>query len=67
MAVRAFSAVLFAAGNKIRWLLRMIVKNGRGLYFHLFLAAGLADLQRKLRQVFNVNPKKSNSMNWVMG
>ena len=35
-------AVLCAAGNNIRWLLRMIVKQGRGLLLCLLQASGLA-------------------------
>jgi IS5 family transposase len=63
-------AVLRAAGYNIRWLLRMIVKKGLSLFLRLLQAAGLTDftdLQRKLREIFSVNPNKSGSMNWVVG
>ena len=60
-------AVLCAAGYNIRWLLRMIVKKGLGLFLRLLQAAGWTDLQRKLRGIFTVNPSNSGSMNWVVG
>ncbi len=63
-------AVLCAAGYNIRWLLRMIVKKGLGLFLRLLQAAGwsdFSDLQRKLRQILSVNPTQSASMNWVVG
>jgi IS5 family transposase len=60
-------AVLCAAGYNIRWLLRMIIKKGVGLFLRLLQAVGLTDLQRKLRQIFTVNPANSASINWVMG
>jgi hypothetical protein len=60
-------AVLCTAGFNIRWLLRMIVKKGLGLFLRLLQAAGLTDLQRKLRGIFTVNPSNSASMNWVVG
>ena len=63
-------AVLCAAGYNIRWLLRMIVKKGLGLFLRLLQAEGwsdFSDLQRKLRQIFSVNPTQSASMNWVVG
>jgi IS5 family transposase len=59
--------VLCAAGYNIRWLLRMIIKKGVGLFLRLLQAVGLTDLQRKLRQIFTVNPANSASINWVMG
>ena len=62
-------AVLCAAGYNIRWLLRMIIKKGVGLFLRLLRAAGLTDftdLQRKLRQILSVRPSKSGSMNWVL-
>ncbi len=60
-------AVLCAAGFNIRWLLRMIIKKGIGLFLRLLQAAGLTDLQRKLRQILTVNPTNSVSMNWAIG
>ena len=63
-------AVLCAVGYNIRWLLRMIVKKGLGLFFRLLQTAGwtdFRDLQRKLRGIFTVNSTKSGSMNWVVG
>jgi len=63
-------AVLCAAGYNIRWLLRMIVKEGLGLFLRLLQAASLTDftdLQRKLRGIFTVHSTKSGSMNWVVG
>ena len=60
-------AVLCAAGYNIRWLLRMIVKKGLGLFLRLLEAAGLTDLQRKLRGIFTVNPSNSSSINWAVG
>ena len=63
-------AVLCAAGYNIRWLLRMIVKKGLGLFLRLLQAAGLTyytDLQRKLREIFTVNPGNSGFMHWVVG
>jgi IS5 family transposase len=60
-------AVLCAAGYNIRWLLRMIVKKGLSFFLRLLQAAGLTDLQRKLRGIFTVNSTKSASMNWVVG
>ena len=60
-------AVLCAAGYNIRWLLRMIAKEGLGLFLRLLEAAGLTDLQRKLRGIFSVNSINSGSMNWVVG
>jgi IS5 family transposase len=63
-------AVLCAAGYNIRWLLRMIVKKGLGLFLRLLQAAGwtdFSDLQRKLRGLFTVHSTKSGSMNWAVG
>jgi IS5 family transposase len=63
-------AVLCAAGFNIRWLLRMIIKKGLGLFLRLLQAAGwtdFSDLQRKLRGIFTVKPINSASMNWVVG
>ena len=59
-------AVLCAAGFNLRWLLRMIIKKGIGLFLRLLQAAGLTDLQRKLRQILTANPTNSVSMNWLM-
>jgi hypothetical protein len=36
-----------------------------GLFLRLLQAAGLTDLQRKLRAIFTINPINSASMNWV--
>jgi hypothetical protein len=38
-----------------------------GLFFRLLQAAGLTDLQRKLRQILTVDPTNSVSMNWGRG
>ena len=59
-------AVLCAAGFNLRWLLRMIIKKGIGLFLRLLQTAGLTDLQRKLRQILTANPTNSVSMNWLM-
>ena len=45
----------------------MIIKKGIGLFLRLLQAAGLTDLQRKLRQILTVNPTNSVSMNWAIG
>jgi len=63
-------AVLCAAGYNIRWLLRMIVKKGLGLFLRLLQAAGWTDFsnfQRKLRGIFTVKSNNSSFMNWVVG
>jgi len=63
-------AVLCAAGYNIRWLLRMIVKEGLSLFLRLLQAAGLTGftgLLRKLRGTFTVTSINSGSMNWVVG
>jgi IS5 family transposase len=41
-------AVLCAAGFNIRWLLRMIVKKGIGLFLRLLQASGLGHIGRQL-------------------
>jgi len=45
-------AVLCAAGFNIRWLLRMIVKKGIGLFLRLLQASGLGHIGRQLREIF---------------
>ena len=58
-------AVPYAAGYNIRWLLRMTIKKG-SLFWRVLKAAGLTDLQRKLRNIFTVNPTSYGSINWVV-
>jgi hypothetical protein len=45
----------------------MNIKKGLGLFLRLLQAAGLTDLQRKLRGIFTVNPSNSGFMNSVVG
>ena len=59
-------AVLCAAGYSIRWLLRMIIKKEVDLLLRLLQAAGLTDLQRKLRQILTDNPTNFASINWAV-
>jgi IS5 family transposase len=59
-------AVLCAAGLNIRWLLRMIVEKGIGLFLRLLQVRGLGQLARQLRQVFVCEPLKAGSKNWAL-
>jgi transposase, IS5 family len=56
-------AVLCAAGFNIRWLLRMIVKKGIGLFLRLLQVAALGQIALQLRQIFISPQLKSGSMN----
>ena len=56
-------AVLCAAGFNIRWLLRMIVKKGIGLFLRLLQVAALGQIALQLRQIFLSPQLKSGSMN----
>ena len=49
-----------AAGYNIRWLLRMIVKKGIGLFLRLLQVTGLAEFARALRQMLMSNQLKSS-------
>ena len=59
----SFHAVLCAAGFNIRWLLRMIVKKGIGLFLHLLQVAALGQIALELWQIFISPQLKSGSMN----
>jgi IS5 family transposase len=52
-----------AAGFNIRWLLRMIVKKGIGLFLRLLQVAALGQIALQLRQIFISPQLKSGSMN----
>jgi IS5 family transposase len=56
----AVHAVLCAAGYNIRWLLRMIVKKGIGLFLRLLQVTGLAEFARALCQMLMSNQLKSS-------
>ena len=55
--------VLCAAGFNIRWLLRMILKKGIGLFLRLLQVAELGQIALQLRQIFISPQLKSGSMN----
>ena len=61
----AVHAVLCAAGYNIRWLLRMIVKKGIGLFLRLLQATGLSDFALALRQMLMANQLKSSAIHWA--
>jgi len=56
---------LCAAGYNIRWLLRMIVKKGIGLFLRLLQLTGLHDFARALRKIIMSNQLKSSAMHWA--
>ncbi len=56
-------AVLCAAGFNNRWLLRMIVKKGIGLFLRLLQVAALRQIAQQLRQIFSSPKLRSGSMN----
>jgi IS5 family transposase len=64
--MRPEHAVLCAAGFNIRWLLRMIVKKGIGLFLRLLQVAVLGQIALQLRQIFISPQLKSGSMNSVL-
>ena len=55
-------AVLCAAGFNIRWLLRMIVKKGIGLFLRLLQVGGLGQIGRQWREIFIDKSSKSDAM-----
>ena len=57
----ALHVLLCAAGYNIRWLLRMIVKKGRGLLLCLLQAVGLMVFWQKLAAVINQNQPKGST------
>jgi transposase, IS5 family len=61
----ALHAVLCAASYNIRWLLRMIVKKGRGLLLCLLQASGLAGLLEKLAEILARNRPQLRSAQGV--
>ena len=61
----AVHAVLCAAGYNIRWLLRMIVKTGIGLFLRLLQLTGLHNFARALRKIIMSNQFKSSAMHWA--
>lgn len=62
----AFHAVLCAAGYNIRWLLRMIAKNGLGLLLCLLQAAGLAALMVKVAEIIGRNRLQNSDQRWAL-
>ena len=62
----ALHAVLCTAGYNIRWLLRMIVKNGLGLVLRLLQASGLAGLFDKLAEIIGRNRLQNTDQRWVL-
>ena len=57
----ALHVLLCAAGYNIRWLLRMIVKKGRGLLLCLLQAVGLMVFWQKLAAVIDQNQPKGST------
>ena len=55
-------AVLCAAGFNIRWLLRMIVKKGMGLFLRLLQTRGLGHIGHQLKEIFIDKSSKSCAM-----
>ena len=55
----AMHAVLCAAGDNIRWLLRMIRKQGISLFLSLLQALGLATCLRVIRSLATINPRSA--------
>ena len=55
-------AVLCAAGFNIRWLLRMIVKKGIGLFLRLLQVGGLGQIGRQWREISIDKSSKSDAM-----
>ena len=62
----ALHAVLCAAGYNIRWLLRMIAREGLGLLLRLLQTSGLAGLLEKLAEFFGLNRLQNPDQRWVL-
>lgn len=59
-------AVLCAANDNFRWLLRMIVKKGHDLLLCLLQEGGLTGLFEKLAAVFGLNGQHNPDQRWAL-
>lgn len=62
----ALHAVLCAAGYNIRWLLRMIARQGLGLLLCLLQVSGLAGFFEKLAEIFGLNRLQKLDQRWAL-